>query len=92
MSKFLFVVPERWRTETRGDESIITSPSGLSVTIDWARREIRPGISSYGKPINQTTYARRNWQQRMVDDALAYLSEHEATLPGKPTTKPTKKR
>lgn len=79
-TRLMFVVPEGWTVETRNaDEEIISSPSRYHVTLDWADRKPRPGITTVGKAINETEYKGRGWQKRMIDDALAFLEKLEAT-------------
>lgn len=87
MKSFLFVVPEGWSTSARPYEAFITSSSGYSATLNWVQRTIRPGATSFGKPINQTEYKGRGWQQRLVDDAVVWLRSLETTTPGWPNAK-----
>jgi hypothetical protein len=53
------------------------------VTIDWKPRVTRPGLTITGRPINKTVYRGRHWQQRMVDDAIAWLTNLETTRPNR---------
>lgn len=70
-------VPNGWSIEQIGhgihSQLLVTSPKRYMATADLRNRGFRAGHALSGRFISTTIYAGRKWQQRLVDDAVAWL-------------------
>lgn len=79
-------VPEGWKLEADGygrDASVVSTPSpSYFATVDWHERCFRSGMTTYGQRIAPREYKGAGWRQRLVDDAVAWLTKLMKTAPG----------
>jgi hypothetical protein len=73
-------IPRDWTLEQDGygkghDVLMTPAPIRYAATIDWVKRVYRSGMSTTGPIVSKKKYKGRGWQQALVDDAVAYLSE-----------------
>lgn len=67
-------VPPGWKAVVLGaDFIVVRAPEGAEVTLDFARRVFRLGTATRGAASSSKLYTKRNWQQRLCDDAMAFL-------------------
>lgn len=82
-----FVVPDGWEIHADGygrDADVVQSPGPIRymATIDWKRRGFRGGMTTYGDLLGDATrYKGLGWQQRLVDDVVAWLRALQETCP-----------
>lgn len=69
-------VPEAWRAEElrEGDYLLISGLDGM-VTVDFRHRSYRGGYSTTGPVIAGGTLTGRGWKQKLVDQAVQWLTE-----------------
>lgn len=80
-------IPAGWAIEPAADDprqAYLSTPGPIPymLTIDFARRGFRPGMSTSGslhgidlaRGTRRRTYGGRGWMQAMVDDAVDHLS------------------
>jgi len=71
------LTPVGWKRERMGNNhEVFYAPNGQGmVTVDFAMRCFRPGISTSGRPASTKTYVGRGWKEAICIDAVAHLSE-----------------
>lgn len=70
-------LPEGWTLEATRPERyhVIAAPRIGYVTLDLDERVFRSGVTYRDRPVSTVKYTGRDWYQRMVDDAVAWLEE-----------------
>lgn len=75
-------VPPSFRYEPnglgKGYDIIVLDGVGM-VTVDWERRTFRAGGTSTARPVGIVHHKGRGWQQRLVDEAVEWLSSLSRT-------------
>lgn len=72
-------MPEGWTARRMGRNegyAEITAPiehTSYYVTVDFAARAFRGGLSTHGPSASTLVYTGRGWRQRLIQDAVVWL-------------------
>jgi len=72
-------LPAGWTADSWGANAVVVRcPDVGYVTIDYARRGYRDGVSTFGRLDSTITYTGRGWRAALESDAIARLSSFAA--------------